>query len=74
MEDARPVFVYVDTLHLLAIDISAEMRTAVYDKDTLARPACAVSDGGSEQACAHYEIIVWFHEYDFNWLLFSLSE
>ena len=61
MEDVRTIHMYIDTLYLLAVDVTTKMRTLVYYQTFFARLLCAIGECGSEQAGTNYEIIVVYH-------------
>ena len=50
MEDVSTIFMDVDALDILAIDVSAKMLPLVDDKTTLALLVGEVGERGSEQA------------------------
>ena len=60
MENVCPVFVYVDSLHLLAVKISSQIGTFVNDQTTLARPSGQMRKGGTHQSRTHNQIIILF--------------
>ena len=58
VEDVGAILVDVDALHILAIDVAAEVRALVDDKATGASLMGEVGEGGTEEAGAHDEVVV----------------
>ena len=54
------IFVYVDALYALAIDVAAKLRTLVYYQTPLPSLAGKVSESGSEEAGADYKAVIGF--------------
>lgn len=51
---------YVNALHTLTVNVTTQMRPAVYHKATLTSLASEMSERGTEKPGTHYKIIVWF--------------
>ena len=60
VEDVWPVPVHLYAVHLLTTDIAAKVRPLVDDQATLASVRSQTGKGGSEQAGAYYQVVVWF--------------
>lgn len=58
VKDVGAILVDVDALHILAIDVAAEVRSLVDDKATGAPFMGEVGEGGTEEAGAHDEVVV----------------
>ena len=71
MEDVRSVLVDIDAFDVFAIDVSAQLRTFVYDETFPTRLTGAVSECRPEKARTYNEIVVFFHSHYFS--LFNLT-
>jgi len=58
MEDMRPIFMHIDALNILAIDISAQMWSLIYYQTSFALLMGKVGECGSEETGTHNEIVV----------------
>jgi hypothetical protein len=61
MENMRAVFVDVDSLDVLAINVSAQVSTLVEDEALFAGASGAVCERRSEKARAYDEVVEFFH-------------
>ena len=60
VEDVRSVFVHVDAIHILAIEVSTQVRTFVYDQASFAFLSLFPCKAGTVESGPYYQIIV-FH-------------
>ena len=62
MEDVCPVLVDVNAFYVLAVDVSSQVGAFVDDQAFLALFPGPVCKGGSKEAGADDEIIIFFHD------------
>ena len=56
-----PVLMYINTLDVLAVDVTTQVRSFVNHQAFLAHQLGTIGKGGSEQAGADNQIIVFHH-------------
>ena len=61
MEYVWAVFMYCDTINILAIDIAPKVGALVYHKASLATPMGKIGKGGSKKTGTDYEIIIFLN-------------
>ena len=60
MEDVGSVLVHIDSLSVLAVDVSAEMRTLVNDETAFPRLVGEICESRAEKPRADDDIVVFF--------------
>ena len=61
MEYVSSIFVDIDSVFILAVDIASRMRPFVYYQTFFIGKLCPVSECGAEQSAADYQIIIFIH-------------
>jgi hypothetical protein len=62
VEDVGAIFVDMDPLHLLAIEVATHLRAFVDDQASFTGLVGAVGKGGSEKTGTNNQIVVVFHD------------
>ena len=62
MEDMRPIFMHIDALNILTIDISAQMWSLIYYQTSFALLMSQMGECGSKEAGTNDEIIILLHK------------
>ena len=63
MEDMGAIFMNMNALYKLTIDIASYMWALIYHQASLSVPMSLTGKGGPKQTRADYQIIITFHQF-----------